>query len=368
MLTFAHKHTILFALLLTFLLAFSSSALTQTENLNFEVVGESSLVSVNASYLPERMLPNYDYESVISVQWAVPSEALKGLRGNEVRVYVEMEPKASAPVSFSKDSLKFNRSQFLLTCTLKNYDCLAEPSYAIPLLVRLNEPSEFNYSIFVNATLVPEDEEFSSAELEAQDYAERVRVHADSLPLDSETAKKVNSHLSSASSLLGEGDISLAVLHAKAAEAILLQFEAELELRELRGSISEDELLNLSRALESSKKALEEGEVEVALQEALGTQNKLTTSNARLENRTSLASEENKDNAVEAGSEGSKTSSLPTLNSFEGLFDSQSTAELNSLLPWLAAGALALFGGAFIAYSFLTKKQKRKGKNWETPE
>ena len=108
--------------------------------LNFTAVSE--LITVQSFFNQTDIIPNYEYESLIDVNWSIPDNAVEGLTANKVVVFVSTKiNENSTGIYFKELDKQAKEIYFILNCQISNSSCNSSSilSRSIPFYLKIND-------------------------------------------------------------------------------------------------------------------------------------------------------------------------------------------------------------------------------------
>jgi len=135
----------------------------EEQNLSISVSSIGKLIDVSTILNMSNLIPYKEYSSKIVVEWAIPDEALSGLKGtNDVVIFVALQTSnESSFISFKEGDEFVTGVTTLLRCKITNGTCGegSELRKEIEYSITINKLGEtFNDAIKVRASLMPTEE------------------------------------------------------------------------------------------------------------------------------------------------------------------------------------------------------------------
>ncbi len=131
----------------------------QLEEVQFPVSTISRFVNIESDLNFSSMLPGHVYEGMLNISWAIPNDALKGVKEKEVEVFFSMVPRNSGSVvKFGWQNATMNRFAGSLKCIVENGRCGAASRLSERVMVKVTldeEGKKLVEAIVINATMKP---------------------------------------------------------------------------------------------------------------------------------------------------------------------------------------------------------------------
>ncbi|MFH1057027.1 MAG: hypothetical protein V1717_04525 [Candidatus Micrarchaeota archaeon] len=133
--------------------------------LPFSFAGQD-LVKTTGDFVFSNVLPGFEYERELRIEWAVPAEFLNGVKAEEIAVEVSVSSLNNL-VLFPQGDSSTSSLDFQLTCVLKDGSCDEENSvlkktFSALLIVPRGAPEGFSEPVLVIARLKQAEPEVSS--------------------------------------------------------------------------------------------------------------------------------------------------------------------------------------------------------------
>lgn len=146
------------SILLLLSLVAACFAAEQTNEVVMSLNVVNGLVNVSGDSNFPALLTNYTYRGNLTISWAVPEDALKGVEADEAIVYVSMKPRNDdSHVTFRWRGRNYSSVAFTLRCSINEGRCSggSHLNETVEALVRLNEPKSLDEVILVEASTMP---------------------------------------------------------------------------------------------------------------------------------------------------------------------------------------------------------------------
>lgn len=189
-------HRPLASFLLAVLIAGSAAALSTTSEFNASLTTVQRLVDVEADFGFPPVLPGAEYAKAVTVRWALPSESLRDLRTDVVRVHVAVYAQEPSWLSFHSGGNAYRAYSFVLECRVASGACVngssLEHAFQAVLKVPTNASAGHAERFFVQASL---SQDYPSVPVggSGAGLAEGVQDFFQSLPWDqaAETVQRI---------------------------------------------------------------------------------------------------------------------------------------------------------------------------------
>lgn len=225
-----NKFSFLLALsALLVLTALPAQALSsQTEEIGFSASEVPKLISVSASLSFENLVPSHLYSAPITVNWAVPDNALSNLAESEVIVRVKIEPRVNNSwIFFEKQGVRYKSAYTELHCFVENGKCAGNSTLSQTITAYYIAPLAAQYphqdGLRVSAFLVPIGQAVLEAALENSASEQIASAEAKLKASAGEAAAQLRQLIEEAKALLAEKKFDelkqkLALLQSEAAQ------------------------------------------------------------------------------------------------------------------------------------------------------
>jgi hypothetical protein len=231
-----------FGLFLALLTVFAGAVASENHEITITVSEAQQLVRVVGDFNYSEILPGFDYERPIVVEWNVPDNALQAQAPNGITIYGRISTTAKngdAWISFkrSPDSRARKSLSFKLYCNVQGGQCSTNSKLSENFLIVLNKPAnaleEHYEQVLVNASLSPLP--LTEEEKKASALSDEIAVTAaEAAQLDNESAafaSEVNGALDTARNALKLDDYEFAEVELKRAQSKLLEAQQQMQDR-----------------------------------------------------------------------------------------------------------------------------------------
>lgn len=144
----------------------------EEQNLDISVSSVEKLISVSTPLNLSDLIPYKEYSSAINISWAIPEDALVGMKGSDdVTIFVSLQANETSFIYFTENGGRTSGTTAVLRCKISNEICGpgSELSQTVPYILRIDKlGASFRDAIKIRASLMPTSE-FSKAIAESQD-------------------------------------------------------------------------------------------------------------------------------------------------------------------------------------------------------
>jgi len=144
----------------------------EEQNLDISVSSVEKLISVSTPLNLSDLIPYKEYSSTINVSWAIPEDALVGMKGSDdVTIFVSLQANETSFIYFTENGGRTSGTTAVLRCRISNGRCGSgsELNQTVPYILKIDKlGASFRDAIKIRASLMPTSE-FSKAIVESQE-------------------------------------------------------------------------------------------------------------------------------------------------------------------------------------------------------